>query len=337
MNAATTATNTVTSGRALAGQAPGLLHEDAGEGRGQGIALIALAAALVAAPFLVYPVFVMKLLCFALFACAFNLLLGFGGLLSIGHALFFGFASYTSAHASKAWGLTPELSIAAGTLVAAALGLLVGSLAIRRQGIYLAMITLALAQMGYFVALQAPFTGGEDGIQGVPRGALLGVLDVSSDFSLYWLVAGLFMAGILCMRRIVHSPFGQVLKAIRDNEPRMVSLGYKVDRYKLLVFVLSAALSGLAGAMKALVFQFASLVDVYWTMSGEVILMTLIGGVGTILGPIVGAAVIVSAQSYLSSLGAWVVVAQGAIFVACVVLFRKGIVGTLADRLGRPL
>lgn len=281
-------------------------------------------------PFFLYPVFVMKVLSFALFACALNLLLGFGGLLSFGHAAFFGSASYVTAHAAKVWGLTPEVAILLGTGSAALLGLGIGALAIRRQGIYFAMVTLAFAQMVFFFALQAPFTGGEDGIQAVPRGKLFGLVDLSSDLTMYFLVAFIVFAGILAIYRIVHSPFGQVLKAIRDNEPRAISLGYKVNRYKLAVFVISATLAGLAGATKSLVFQLASLTDVYWTMSGEVVLMTLLGGMGTIFGPIVGATIIVTMQNYFAGFGAWVTVLQGVIFVVSVLLFREGIVGVLA-------
>jgi branched-chain amino acid transport system permease protein len=292
---------------------------------------------LLIAPFVLYPVFLMKVLCFALFAAALNLLLGFGGLLSFGHAAFFGSASYVSAHAAKVWGLTPELAILLGTGAAAILGLAIGALAIRRQGIYFAMVTLAFAQMVFFFALQAPFTGGEDGIQAVPRGRLFGLIDTSNDLTLYFIVLAIVFGGILLIYRIVHSPFGQVLKAIRDNEPRSISIGYKVSRYKLAVFVMSAALAGLAGATKAIVFQLASLTDVYWTMSGEVVLMTLIGGMGTIFGPIVGAAVIVTMQNYFASFGAWVTVIQGAIFVLSVMLFREGIVGVISRWIKKPL
>jgi len=295
-----------------------------------------LAFALVA-PYVLYPVFLMKVLCFALFACAFNLLLGFGGLLSFGHAAYFGSASYVSAHAAKVWGLTPELAILTGTFAATVLGLAIGSLAIRRQGIYFAMVTLAFAQMVFFFSVQAPFTGGEDGIQSVPRGNLFGLISMAPDRNLYFLVLAVVFAGLLIIYRIIHSPFGQVLKAIRDNEPRAVSLGYRVNRYKLAVFVLSAALAGLAGATKAIVFQLASLTDVYWTMSGEVVLMTLLGGMGTVFGPIVGAAIIVAMQNYLATFGAWVTVIQGVIFVISVLLFREGIVGVLARRLRKPL
>jgi len=296
-----------------------------------------MAVVLAVAPLVVYPLFMMKVMCFALFACAFNLLIGYVGLLSFGHAMFFGMASYVSAHAAKVWGLTPELAILSGTVVATALGFVAGSLAIRRLGIYFAMITLALAQMIYFFCLQAPFTGGEDGIQAVPRGHLFGVIDLSETFSMYLLVLTIFLGGFLLIYRIVHSPFGQVLKAIRENESRALSLGYDVDRYKLLAFVLSAGLSGLAGATKALVFQLASLTDVHWSMSGEVVLMTLLGGLGTIFGPVVGAAVIITMQNYLAQLGAWVTVVQGIIFVVCVLAFRRGIVGEIAHALKKPL
>jgi branched-chain amino acid transport system permease protein len=298
---------------------------------------IVLLAFLVVAPFQLYPVFLMKVLCFALFASAFNLLLGFGGLLSFGHAAYFGAASYVSAHAAKVWGLTPELAILSGTAVAGVLGLAFGSLAIRRQGIYFAMITLALAQMVYFYALQAPFTGGEDGIQRVPRGDLFGLISLRSDTTLYYVVLTIFFIGILAIYRIIHSPFGQVLKAIRDNEPRAISLGYATNRYKLMVFTMSATLAGLAGATKAIVFQLASLTDVHWSMSGEVVLMTLLGGMGTVFGPMVGALTIVTMQNYLAHLGAWVTVIQGIIFVISVMMFRKGVIGVLGHWLKRPL
>jgi branched-chain amino acid transport system permease protein len=300
--------------------------------------LIGLAVLLVIAPFVAYPVFVMKVLCFALFALAFNLLLGYGGLLSFGHAAYFGMASYVSAYTAKYWGLTPELAILLGTGIAAALGAVFGALAIRRQGIYFAMITLALAQMVFFFSLQTPrFTGGEDGIQAVPRSSLFGLVSLADDRALYWLVAAIFMAGLLMIYRIIHSPFGQVCKAIRDNEPRAISLGYRANQYKLAVFVLSAGLAGLAGATKAIVFQLASLTDVHWSMSGEVVLMTLVGGLGTVFGPIIGALVIVAMQNYLASLGAWVTVVQGVIFVICVLTFREGIVGVIAKWIKKPL
>jgi branched-chain amino acid transport system permease protein len=299
---------------------------------------VGLAVALVIAPFVLYPVFLMKVLCFALFACAFNLLLGYGGLLSFGHAAYFGMASYVCAYTAKVWGLTPELAIILGTVVAGLLGAVFGWVAIRRLGIYFAMITLALAQMVYFFSLQAPrFTGGEDGIQAVPRGKLFGVISLADDRALYVLVAVVFLAGLFLIYRIIHSPFGQVLKAIRENEPRATSLGYRTNHYKHMVFVLSAMLAGLAGATKAIVFQLASLTDVHWSMSGEVVLMTLVGGMGTVFGPIAGALVIVAMENYLASLGAWVTVVQGIVFVVCVLLFREGIVGVLGRWLKRPL
>ncbi|WP_127091159.1 branched-chain amino acid ABC transporter permease [Aquabacter cavernae] len=288
---------------------------------------IVVLAALIAAPFAVYPVFLMKVMCFALFACAFNLMLGYTGLLSFGHAMFFGGASYICAHTIKVMGFTPELGILAGVAFAAVLGLLVGLLAIKRQGIYFAMVTLALSQMFFFFCLQAKFTGGEDGLQAVPRRAFFGVYDITSDFNLYYAVLVIFLIGFAIIYRAVYSPFGQVLKAIRENEPRAISLGYRAQQYKLLAFVLSAALTGLAGSTKAIVFQLASLTDVAWQMSGEVVLMTLVGGMGTIIGPVVGAAVIVAMQNYLASLGEWVLVIQGVIFVLAVSLFRRGIVG----------
>lgn len=303
----------------------------------QRIVFVAMLAFFLVAPTVIYPVFLMKVMCFALFACAFNLLIGYVGLLSFGHAMFFGLASYVAAHGAKVWGLTPELAVLAGTACAGALGLAVGALAIRRQGIYFAMITLALSQMVFFFCLQAPFTGGEDGIQAVPRGRLFGLIDLSSTWAMYAFVCVIFFGGFLSIYRIVHSPFGQVLKAIRENESRAVSLGYDVDRYKLLAFVLSATLAGLAGATKAIVFQLASLTDVHWTMSGEVVLMTLLGGLGTIFGPVIGAAVIITMQNYLAQLGAWVTVVQGVIFVICVLAFRRGIVGEIGHALKRPL
>ena len=299
--------------------------------------MIGIVVLLALLPLGVYPIFLMKVLCFALFALAFNLLLGFGGLLSFGHAAYFGMAGYISAYAAKAWGLTPELAIASGTLAAMALGLAFGALAIRRQGIYFAMITLALAQMVYFFSLQARFTGGEDGIQGVPRGRLFGLIDLSDDRVLYAVVAVIFTAGMLLIYRVIHSPFGQVLKAIRENEPRAISLGYRVNRYKLAVFVLSATLAGVAGSTKAIVFQLASLTDVHWSMSGEVVLMTLVGGMGTVFGPIVGAFVMIAMESYLAPFGAWVTIIQGCVFVVCVLTFRDGIVGMLGRILRRPL
>ncbi|HXD14440.1 MAG TPA: branched-chain amino acid ABC transporter permease [Xanthobacteraceae bacterium] len=293
----------------------------------------AMVALLVVAPFAIYPVFLMQALCFALFACAFNLLIGYVGLISFGHALFFGWASYLTAHAAKVWTLPPALAVLVGTVTAAVLGLVAGGLAIRRQGIYFAMITLALAQMMYFFALRAKFTGGEDGIQGVPRGRLFGFFDLSHEMTMYVFVLVVVLAGFLLIYRIINSPFGEVLKAIRENEPRAISLGYKTERYKLVAFVLSATLAGLAGSMKSLVFQLASLTDVHWTMSGDVVLMTLLGGLGTIFGPVVGAFLVIAMQNYLAPFGQWVLVIQGAIFVSCVLAFRRGIVGELASRM----
>ena len=297
------------------------------------IAFVAMVVILVVAPFVTYPLFVMQVLCFALFACAFNLLIGYVGLLSFGHALYFGWASYLSAYAAKAWGLPPELAILTGTATAAVLGLVAGSLAIRRQGIYFAMITLALAQMMYFFALQAKFTGGEDGIQAVPRGKMFGFIDLNNQMTMYAVVVAIFLAGFLFIHRIIHSPFGEVLKAIRENEARAISLGYKTDRYKLVAFVLSATLAGVAGSTKAIVLQLASLTDVNWPMSGEVVLMTLVGGLGTIFGPVVGAFVILTMQYKLAPVGEWVLVIQGVIFVSCVLLFRRGVIGELAHAL----
>jgi branched-chain amino acid transport system permease protein len=298
------------------------------------IGLLALA---IVAPFFLYPVFVMRALCMALFACAFNLLVGYVGLLSFGHAAFFGSAAYITAHTAKVWGLPPELAILAGVAVAAGLGALFGYLTIRRQGIYFAMITLAFAQMVYFFCVQAKFTGGEDGIQAVPRGHLLGFIDLNNTYAMYYFVLAVFLFGFWLIYRTIHSPFGQVMKAVRENEPRAVSLGYRVEYYKLLAFVLSAALAGLAGSLKSLVFQFASLTDVYWTSSGEVVLMTLVGGIGTILGPVVGAFILVTMETYLAQTGSWVTIIEGVIFVTCVLTFREGIVGVVAPYiLGRP-
>nr|WP_295825870.1 branched-chain amino acid ABC transporter permease [uncultured Azospirillum sp.] len=300
-----------------------------------GTALIAAVLLLLAlaAPFVLYPVFLMKVLCFALFACAFNLLIGFAGLLSFGHAAFFGGAAYIAAHTVKEWGWAPEFGLLAATIVAGLMGLVFGLIAIRRQGIYFAMITLALSQMVFFLALQLPFTHGEDGIQGVPRGLLFGLFDLSQPLTMYYTVLAIFVAGFALIWRTVHSPFGQVLKAIRENEPRAVSLGYRTDRYKLVAFVLSASLAGLAGGTKAIVFQLASLTDVTWQMSGEVVLMTLLGGMGTLFGPVVGAGLVVTLESYLASTSLPVPVVIGCIFVVCVLLFRRGIVGELMARL----
>lgn len=294
---------------------------------------MALVAVGLVAPFLAYPVFLMKVLCFALFASAFNLLLGYAGLLSFGHAAFLATGGYITGYLLASYpGLTPELGIIGGTLMATVLGLLFGLLAIRRQGIYFAMVTLALAQLVYFMFVQAPFTGGEDGLHGVPRGELFGFISLSSNLAMYYFVFAVFLFGFALIQRTVHSPFGQVLKAIRENEPRAVSLGYNVDAYKLLAFVLSAAVAGLAGSTKTVVFQLASLTDAHWHMSGEVILMTLLGGVGTLLGPLMGAGIVVSLQHVLaqSPLGNWVNVILGIIFVVCVLSFRSGIVGELS-------
>ena len=277
----------------------------------------------------IYLVFAMKVLCFALFACAFNLLLGFTGLLSFGHAAFFGTSAYITAYLCKELGLSPEFGIVLGVLGSGILGFLIGSLAIRRQGIYFAMVTLALSQMVYFLAVQLPFTGGEDGIQGVPRGMLFGLINLKDDVSMYYFVLAVFLFGFALIVRTVHSPFGQVLKAIRENEPRAVSLGYDVDRFKLISFVISAALAGLAGSLKTLVFQLATLTDVHWHMSGEVVLMTLLGGMGTILGPVVGAGIVVGLQNYLANIGSWSTIATGFIFVICVLAFRRGVVGEI--------
>ena len=291
----------------------------------------------VAGPFVVYPVFLMKALCFALFASAFNLLIGYVGLISFGHAMFFGWASYLTAYAAKVWALPPEPAIVIGTATATVLGVVTGGLAIRRQGIYFAMITLALAQMMYFFALEAKFTGGEDGIQGVPRGRLFGVFDLANEMTMYVFVLVVFLAGFLLIYRIINSPFGEVLKAIRENEQRAISLGYQTERYKVVAFVLSATLAGLAGSLNALVFQLASLTDVHWTMSGDVVLMTLLGGLGTVFGPVVGSFLVIAMENYLAQFGQWVLVIQGAIFVACVLAFRRGIVGELARVLRVPL
>jgi branched-chain amino acid transport system permease protein len=317
------------------------------------IAFLIMVVVLLVAPLFIYPLFLMKALCFALFACAFNLLIGYVGLLSFGHALYFGWAAYVAAHLAKvgtiklpfltfvpsvSWQwltiplppLSPELAILGGTAFAALLGLIAGAIAIRRQGIYFAMITLALAQMMFFFAVQAPFTGGEDGIQSVPRGRLFGIVSLSDQMNMYFTVLFIFLAGFLLIYRIIHSPFGEVLKAIRENEARAISLGYKTDRYKLVAFVLSATFAGAAGATKAIVFQLASLTDVDWPMSGEVVLMTLVGGLGTVFGPVAGAFFVMTLENYLTQIGKWVLVVQGAIFVVCVLLFRRGIVGELA-------
>ncbi len=293
------------------------------------IGFVVLIAAGLLAPFVVYPVFLMKALCFALFACAFNLLLGYTGLLSFGHAAFFGSAAYVTGYVITQLGFPVELGILTGTVFSLGLGALFGGLAIRRQGIYFAMITLALAQMVFFLCLQIKATGGEDGLQGIPRGFLLGFIDLSDTLNMYYFVLGIFLFGFFLIYRVVHSPFGQVLKAIRENEPRAVSLGYDADRHKWLAFILSAGLSGLAGATKSVVFQLASLTDVHWGMSGEVVLMALVGGVGTLFGPVVGAFAISTMENYLAGFGSWVTIIMGVVFVACVLVFRKGIVGEL--------
>lgn len=304
----------------------------------QALFLLIGLALLLAAPFFVYPIFLMKLLCFALFACAFNLLLGYTGLLSFGHAAFFGGAAYITAHTVKEWGVTPEIGVLLGVLSAAFLGLVMGFVAIRRQGIYFAMITLALAQMFFFFCLQAEFTKGEDGIQSVPRGHLFGLVDLNNPIAMYFFVLAVFLIGMAIIWRFVNSPFGMILKSIRENEPRAVSLGYAVDRYKLGAFVMSAALTGLAGGVKALVFQFATLTDVSWQMSGEVILMTLLGGIGTLVGPIFGAGLVVTLQNYLATSSFPVTIITGVVFMVCVLVFRRGIVGEFyASRIGRML
>jgi branched-chain amino acid transport system permease protein len=300
--------------------------------RANAVAFGVMVALIAIAPFVAYPFFIMQALCFALFACAFNLLIGYVNLLSLGHAMFLGLASYVCAHAAKVWGLEPVSAIAVGVLAAGALGLVTGALAIRSSGIYFAMITVAFSQMVYFFCVEAPFTHGEDGIQAVPQGRALGLFDLSNPWTLYVFVAIVFLFGFLSIQRIVNSPFGEILKAIRENEPRVVSLGYRSMQYKLAAFTLSAALAGLAGATKAIVAQNASLTDVSFAMSGEVVLMTLVGGMGTFYGPVVGALIVVSMQNYLAQFGEWVTVIQGVVFIACVLAFRRGIVGELAAR-----
>jgi branched-chain amino acid transport system permease protein len=285
----------------------------------------------------IYPFFVMQALCFALLACAFNLLIGYGGLLSFGHAMFLGTGGYVAAHALKVWGVHPELGILAGTTAAAMLGVITGYVSIRRQGIYFAMITLALSQLIYFIYLQTPFTHGEDGIQGIPQGYLFGFLNLSNSTILYYVVLAVFLFGFLVIFRTINSPFGEVLKAIRENEPRAISLGYKTDQYKFIAFILSGTLAGLAGALKVFVAQNASLTDVEVDMSGLIVLMTLVGGLGTVFGPVVGAFIIVGMQQYLSGLGQWVTVIQGTVFVVCVLTFRRGIIGEIAHYLRRSL
>ncbi len=304
-----------------------------GFSRPQGVALLLMLALLVACPAFLYPVFLMNVLCFALFAAAFNLLIGYVGLMSFGHAAYFGMGAYVTAYAAKEWHLTPELAIVLGGLTGGLLGTVFGWIAIRRQGIYFAMITLALAQMNYFFCLQAPFTHGEDGIQQVPRGALFGMVPLDNDLAMYAVVAIIFVACFLLIHRVVHSPFGQVLKAIRENEPRATSLGYRTDDYKLIAFILSCVIAGVAGGTKSIVFGIATLTDVNFTTSGDVVLMTLLGGMGTIFGPVVGALIVKGMENYLSGIGSWVTVVQGAIFVVCVLAFRRGVIGEVGARL----
>ena len=306
--------------------------------RDEMILFVVMAGLLAVVPFTgIYPFFVMQALCFALLACAFNLLIGYGGLLSFGHAMFLGTAGYVSAHALKVWGFSPELGIVAGVVAAAALGVLTGLIGIRRQGIYYSMITLALSQLLYFIYLQTPFTHGEDGIQGIPQGKLFGIFNLANSTVLYYVILVGFLAGFLLIYRTINSPFGEVLKAIRENEPRAISLGYKTDQYKLLAYILSGSLAGLAGALKVFVAQNASLTDVHWSMSGEIVLMTLVGGLGTVFGPVVGAFVIIAMQQYLAGFGQWVQVIQGVIFVTCVLTFRRGVVGEIAHLFRRSL
>jgi branched-chain amino acid transport system permease protein len=306
--------------------------------RDEMIVFAVMAALLAVVPLTgIYPFFVMQALCFALLACAFNLLIGYGGLLSFGHAMFLGTAGYFTAHALKVWGLSPELGILVGTVGAAALGVITGVVAIRRQGIYFSMITLALSQLLYFIYLQTPFTHGEDGIQGIPQGYLLGVFNLANSTVLYYVILFGFLGGFLLIYRTINSPFGEVLKAIRENEPRAISLGYKTDQYKLLAYILSGTIAGFAGSLKVFVAQNASLTDVHWTMSGEIVLMTLVGGLGTVFGPVVGAFVIIAMQQYLAGFGQWVTVIQGVIFVACVLTFRRGVIGEIAHYFRRSL
>ncbi len=302
-----------------------------GFSRAQSIAFALMVVLIAVCPFVLYPVFLMRVLTAALFACSFNLMIGYVGLLSFGQAAFFGMGSYVAAWTMKAWHVDASIAIAVGGLTGATLGLMLGFLAIRRSGIYFAMITLALAQMVYFFCLEAPFTGGEDGIQQVPRGHLFGFFNLSNDMTMYWVTAGVFLAGFLLVHRIIHSPFGQVLKGIRENEPRATSLGYRTDDYKLIAFVLSCTIAGIAGGTKALVFGIATLTDVHSSTSGEIVLTTLLGGMGTIFGPAVGALVVTSMENYLAQFGAWVTVTQGAIFMICVLAFRRGIVGEIAS------
>ena len=304
-----------------------------GFNRPQGVAFLILLALIIFCPFTLYPVFLMNVLCFALLASAFNLLIGYVGLMSFGHAAYFGMGAYVSAYVAKEWGLTPEVAVLLGGLTGGLLGVVFGWIAIRRQGIYFAMITLALAQMNYFFCLQAPFTHGEDGIQQVPRGKLFGLISLQPDLSMYVFIAVLFLFFFLLIHRIVHSPFGQVLKAIRENEPRATSLGYRTDDYKLIAFIISCFIAGIAGGAKALVFGIATLTDVNFATSGEIVLMTLVGGMGTIFGPAVGALVLKAAENYLAGMGSWVTVVQGCIFVVCVLSFRRGVIGELGARL----
>jgi branched-chain amino acid transport system permease protein len=300
-----------------------------GFSRPQFIGFLGMLALIVVCPYILYPVFLMRVLCMALFACAFNLMIGYVGLLSFGQAAFFGMGSYVSAWTMKFWHVDAVVAIALGGATGAVLGLFLGFLAIRRSGIYFAMITLALAQMVYFFCLEAPFTGGEDGIQQVPRGHLFGVLNLNNDMTMYWVVAVVFIAGFLLIHRIIHSPFGQVLKAIRENEPRATSLGYRTESYKLIAFILSCMLSGVAGGTKAIVFGIATLTDVQSGTSGEVVLTTLLGGLGTVFGPVTGAVMVTGMENYLAQFGSWVTVTQGAIFVVCVLAFRRGVVGEI--------
>jgi branched-chain amino acid transport system permease protein len=304
-----------------------------GFSKAQFVGFLVMIALIIVCPFVLYPVFLMRVLCAALFACSFNLMIGYVGLLSFGQAAFFGMGSYVSAWTMKNWGLDASVAIILGGLTGGVLGLILGYLAIRRSGIYFAMITLALAQMVYFFCLEAPFTGGEDGIQQVPRGHLFGVIDLTSDMAMYWLTAAVFVGGFLMIHRIIHSPFGQVLKGIRENEPRATSLGYRTDDYKLIAFVLSCTLAGVAGGTKALVFGIATLTDVHYSTSGEVVLTTLLGGLGTVFGPAAGAVVVTAMENYLAQFGAWVTVTQGVIFMVCVLAFRRGIIGELGAKL----
>jgi branched-chain amino acid transport system permease protein len=302
------------------------------------IAFCVMAALLAIVPWTgIYPFFVMQALCFALLACAFNLLIGYGGLLSFGHAMFLGTAGYVTAHALKVWAVPPELGILAGTSAAAALAVITGLVAIRRQGIYFAMITLALSQLLFFVYVQTPFTHGEDGIQGVPQGYLFGIFNLANSTVLYYVVLAGFLFGFLVIFRTINSPFGEVLKAVRENEPRAISLGYKTEQYKLVAYILSGTLAGLAGSLKVFVAQNASLTDVEVAMSGQIVLMTLVGGLGTVFGPVVGAFVIIAMQQYLAGFGQWVTVIQGGIFVACVLTFRRGVIGEIAHYFRRSL